>query len=608
MENEIEKLKLDYLSLKKEISIIQNSDSRALRRGVLSEAGATTEKILKFIYRNENLEKNSKPADKMMIDELLTEISKKQIIPIGVLTQFRTLQQWRNIGSHDKGDIIDEFDQNAIITVNTSVAAIVNWLFNNYLKTDLSEHFMVNDEHTENDNIDNSLGIEEWTEHYWWAMKNGQMKLIDQKSLDSIQKKNEISEYLTINIKENFNRKEEEFNLIIQEAFEDKNLEELEIDALEHSRIECCISIKEAKEIISATINHVNISNIENIQVPWLKEIIQQSKIISEAENTLNNENSLNNNSFEIGNIFSDISNKISFKGLFGSSEVEPNNTDIAGKIEEWTEYYWQVMTSDNLKLIDEKSLDTIQKKNEISDAVISKIKESFNRKIEEFNLIIEEALEDKSLKELELEAIEHSRIECCISIKEAKEILASKINVSNLSDIEKIQIPWLNEIVESTEETIKHQNSLNQENTLMEDSFDMEKIFYDISIKLNFKGLYWKPNIPENKMKNAYDYYKIPLNEKIFGLIDTTIFGSAENGLALCNNGIYLNNDWTSITKGTYYISYNDFIQRKNLIDAIPQSKNEVFISRGIFINLISSSAKAVEVENLFKELENLL
>jgi hypothetical protein len=608
MENEIEKLKSDYLSLKKEISIIQNSDSRALRRGVLSEAGATTEKILKFIYRNENLEKNSKPADKMMIDELLTEISKNHIIPIGVLTQFRTLQQWRNIGSHDKGDIIDEFDQNAIITVNTSVAAIVNWLFNNYLKTDLSEHFMVNDNNSDEDNIDNSLGIEEWTEHYWWAMKTGQIKLIDQKSLDSIQKKHQISEYLIINIKENFKRQEEEFNLIIREALEDKNLEELEIDALEHSRIECCVSIKEAKEIIASKINHAKISNIDNIQIPWLKEISQQSKINSEDNDILNKENSSNNSSFEIGNIFNDISNKISFKGLFGSNKAESNNTDIATKIEEWTEYYWQAMSSDSLKLIDEKSLETIQKKNQISDSLISKIKERFNRKIEEFNLIIDEALEDRSLKELELEAIEHSRLECCISIKEAKEILASKINVSNLSEVEKVQIPWLKEILEITEDTIVEKVSLNQEISSNGETSDIEKIFYDISIKINFKGLYWSPNIPENKVKNAYKYYKIPLDEKIIGLIDATLFGSAENGLALCNNGIYLNNDWTSNTKGSYFISYSDFIQRKNLNDAIPQSKNEVFLSRGIFINLISSSAKVVEVETLFKELENLL
>lgn len=140
LQGEINKLKSDYEALMQELNRIKDDNSRSLRRGVLSEAGATAEKILKFIYNKEGLDKNSKPSDKMMIDELLTEINRHSIIPIGIMIQFRTLQQWRNIGSHDKGDILSEVDQNAIITVNTSVAAIVNWFFNDYLSDELLYH------------------------------------------------------------------------------------------------------------------------------------------------------------------------------------------------------------------------------------------------------------------------------------------------------------------------------------------------------------------------------------------------------------------------------------------------------------------------------------
>ncbi len=45
---------------------------------------------------------------------------------------------------------------------------------------------------------------------------------------------------------------------------------------------------------------------------------------------------------------------------------------------------------------------------------------------------------------------------------------------------------------------------------------------------------------IPQKKLANARKHYEIPPQELIVALIDTTAFGSAKNGLAICETGIY--------------------------------------------------------------------
>lgn len=427
---EIEKLKGEYQLLTKELSRIKDDNSRALRRGVLSEAGATTEKILKFIYKKEGLDKNSKPSDKMMLDELLTEINRRPVIPNGIMIHFRTLQQWRNIGSHDKGDILEEVDQNAILTVNTSVAAVVNWFFNEYLKSDFPEHFFT--ENTDNENcVKNSLStadaIDEWKEHFWWTMKHG------------------------------------------------------------------------------------------------------------------------------------------------------------------------------NIKLLEQKSLDAIQKNNQLTDEVINSIKNSFTRNINEFSQILKESLEDNNLEEYEINAIEHCRIEYCISIKEAKDLL-SQMNIQNINTSGLVQINWIKEIIDNPSGIKANQQNIKSDNIESEKSIDIENILNNLSNSINFEKLFWHPNIPEKKIKNSIKSYNIPSNEKILCLIDSTIFGGAENGLAITLRGIYLHNDWTAKSSGTFFFSWDKFNHFwRDLKATHTQIKNEVLVCQNVYFNISAFSAKHEDVEMFF-------
>jgi len=435
LQGEINKLKSDYEALMQELNRIKDDNSRSLRRGVLSEAGATAEKILKFIYNKEGLDKNSKPSDKMMIDELLTEINRHSIIPIGIMIQFRTLQQWRNIGSHDKGDILSEVDQNAIITVNTSVAAIVNWFFNDYLSDELPEQFIPkfsNSNTTENFVISNEEHIKEYQEFYWWSMRTGTIKLLDQKTLDALKKKFDIQDADVNEIISNYSRKESLFIQILSEALEDKQIEKYELEAIEHSRTECCISKKEAQEILVKLNVKFTILDLDN-GIDWISE-------------------------------------------KFIGPKDDVTETNINSDLNELT----------------------VEQKTESN----------------------------------------------------------SPIN--------------LHDIIEIVQRESKNTN------------------------------IFWTPNIPDKKIKNAIKKYKIPSNEVIFSIVDTTVFGSADNGLAICETGIYLHNDWSAKSKGAFYFPWEKIIKERTNTDFKPNNdKTEVHIMLNIYLN-ISGCGSRMKTEDL--------
>jgi len=66
--------------------------------------------------------------------------------------------------------------------------------------------------------------------------------------------------------------------------------------------------------------------------------------------------------------------------------------------------------------------------------------------------------------------------------------------------------------------------------------------------LKSYFVGMpdcyYWEDTIPQKKVDNAFEYYKIPDNQRIYALIDMTLWGSAKDGIAFTDVGIYWKND----------------------------------------------------------------
>jgi hypothetical protein len=135
---EIDRLRHDYADLKAEIkelsnAVNQHQVSNSRKRGVYTSAGTTCEAILKFIYRADS--QNQKPANKMMLDELLVKVANE--LPVQVMINFRTIQAWRNLGTHDKDDMRN-IDNNSLIMVDMALSNIVNWFFTSYLNIEIT--------------------------------------------------------------------------------------------------------------------------------------------------------------------------------------------------------------------------------------------------------------------------------------------------------------------------------------------------------------------------------------------------------------------------------------------------------------------------------------
>jgi hypothetical protein len=167
---EIERLKHAYHDLKSEITLLSkdsNGGSLTRKRGALASAGVTCEAILKFIYKKEGMDKGAKPADSMMLEDLLQKLN--VILPAHIQINLRTIQAWRNMGAHDKGDF-REIDESTINMVDAALKAIVLWFFNSYLdqQFNFSEANIEIEKIEESKNESESLSFEENTTERLW--------------------------------------------------------------------------------------------------------------------------------------------------------------------------------------------------------------------------------------------------------------------------------------------------------------------------------------------------------------------------------------------------------------------------------------------------------
>ncbi|MBA7540275.1 hypothetical protein ES705_32570 [subsurface metagenome] len=111
-----------------------------------------------------------------------------------------------------------------------------------------------------------------------------------------------------------------------------------------------------------------------------------------------------------------------------------------------------------------------------------------------------------------------------------------------------------------------------------------------------HISSIYLYGNIPEKKIVNAIKEYEIPDGEPVLLLVDSTIFGSAKVGFALCENGVYWNTSWLVDTT-LNYISWEDFSGKEIYLD-----ESEIDFGSGIKIELtaVENSEKEQIVELL--------
>lgn len=301
---QIETLQREYKDLRTAISSLSsNLNNNAILRGTLSGAGVSAESILKSIIRLEKI--NIKTIDSKIPVERANEIRKKEVqglmldemirltenrLPLRIITHLRTIQAWRNIGSHDKGEhqINETINSNTLQVVSLALSELVTWFVGEYLNHDISG-FYYNEELPK---VKKEILIDEWQEEFWFAMRKGLLKALDEAKLNKTQHIHNISNEAIDFIKSNFERKEELFIQILNEAFDDGIIDIDELEAIEHSRKMFCISSKETKEILEKFNWKSKFKdNPEKLNVDWMRdELVSYRQLLeSNVDNELLN-------------------------------------------------------------------------------------------------------------------------------------------------------------------------------------------------------------------------------------------------------------------------------------------------------------------------------
>lgn len=84
-------------------------------------------------------------------------------------------------------------------------------------------------------------------------------------------------------------------------------------------------------------------------------------------------------------------------------------------------------------------------------------------------------------------------------------------------------------------------------------------------------------PSIPPDKLGVAAERYRIPPDETVVALVDTTLFRSAKLGIAFGLRGIYYHNDWASKAAGPGALPYSELVRRS------PEPADEYEVSLGL-------------------------
>lgn len=114
--------------------------------------------------------------------------------------------------------------------------------------------------------------------------------------------------------------------------------------------------------------------------------------------------------------------------------------------------------------------------------------------------------------------------------------------------------------------------------------------------------------NIPTNKLRNATAYFPVPRDATVLGLIDCTVFGSCENGLAITDQGLFWKND-DSFGLTTYssknHLPWDELIENQHKI-AIRDY--DILFGNGSVFSTAGSSVSPSQAYHLFHALAELI
>ena len=121
-----------------------------------------------------------------------------------------------------------------------------------------------------------------------------------------------------------------------------------------------------------------------------------------------------------------------------------------------------------------------------------------------------------------------------------------------------------------------------------------MESLIASELSKFKSSGFYFADNIPTVKLRNAISHYPVDESDKVIALIDSTVFGSAKNGMAIGLKGIYWKNDWTTETIKNF-MSWDEL----NIND-IKSKGMDLIVAPGCLFNMAGSSVKPAHLADI--------
>ncbi|WP_226685209.1 MULTISPECIES: hypothetical protein [Shewanella] len=127
-----------------------------------------------------------------------------------------------------------------------------------------------------------------------------------------------------------------------------------------------------------------------------------------------------------------------------------------------------------------------------------------------------------------------------------------------------------------------------------------METDVLEILQNFHSDGLFVAPNIPSKKAKNASVCYGMPASVNIYAIVDSTVFGSAKNGLAFTSEGLFWKNDWTT-TSAKNHMSWEELINtsQEHAVDG-----SELLLGQDCAFGMAGSGMKPAVLLKLLEKL----
>lgn len=117
---------------------------------------------------------------------------------------------------------------------------------------------------------------------------------------------------------------------------------------------------------------------------------------------------------------------------------------------------------------------------------------------------------------------------------------------------------------------------------------------------------LYVSPGIPNDKLCALAFSTMMPTSTQVLALIDTTVFGSAKNGMLITSNGLYIHNDNTGDKPGNFYISWDMMLQTENTMFPLKVGLGELALMPGIQFEFSGCSLNADQLIPLLMNLRS--